>query len=85
MLTTIEKIIAALVRLLSYEASKKAKRAIHIQRKAHANREAEKKAVANMQQAGALYRSSLYAQSDINERHADRASALASKIGSILE
>lgn len=85
MLNTIEKLFALLVKILGREASKHAKAAYHKQQKAHNHRVAEKKAIANIQQAGSDYRTSLYIAADIAERQADKASALASKIRSIIE
>ena len=85
MLNTIEKLFAVLVKILGREASKHAKAAYHKQQKAHYHRIAENKAIENIKEAGGLYRTSLYQAADIAERQADKASALASKIRSIIE
>lgn len=81
----VEKAFAGLVALLGAEASKHAKAAYHKQQKAHHHRIAENKAIANIKEAGGIYRTSLYQSADIHERNADKASALASKIRSIIE
>jgi hypothetical protein len=85
MLSTIEKLFAVLVKLLKHEASKHGKAAAKIRFKAHANRKNEELAVANIRQYGANYRAELDYKSNVQESQARRASALACKIGSIIE
>lgn len=84
-LSAVEKAFAVLVKLLSYEASKNRKRANHLDQKRNNHSEAEWKAIENMRRHGNIYRNSLLNKADIHERHADRASALASKIGGIIK
>lgn len=81
----ITRIIAVLVQLLSYEASKHRKAANHLCQKFGNHKAAEQKAIENMRQAGNTYRHSLRVDADIHERHADAASGLASRIKTILD
>ena len=83
-LSTIERVVKVLAKLLSFEASRHAKQCNHLENKAYNHGVAEDKAVNNMRAAGAAYRCSLQTKADIHERHADKANALASKLGGLL-
>lgn len=82
--TTIERAIKVLAKLLSYEASRHAKQASHNYQKGGHHLRREQDAIDNMVKAGKQYRASLYAKADVHERHADKANALASKLGGLL-
>ena len=83
-LTTIERVVKVLAKLLSYEASRHAKQCnhLHVKRKNHGD--AEDKAVLEMRKTGTAYRQSLCTKADVHERHADKANAMASKLGGLL-
>lgn len=83
-LSTIERVVKVLAKMLSFEASRHAKQCNHLIAKAKNHGIAERKAIANMQAAGDNYRTSLSQKADIHERHADKANALASKLGGLL-
>lgn len=83
-LSTIERVVKVLAKLLSFEASRHAKQCNHLKSKRINHAKAELLAIHNMKKAGADYRSSLYNKADIHERHADKANALASKLGGLL-
>lgn len=83
-LTTIERAIKVLAKLLSYEASRHAKQCNHLHLKSKDHGEREDKAVREMRKAGTAYRQSLNTKADVHERHADKANALASKLGGLL-
>lgn len=85
MITTIEKFFAILVRLLQHEASKHAKASEHHAVKAHNHHISEIAAVNKLHEQGKIYRASLGVKADIHQRHADHASALASKIQQVLK
>lgn len=84
-LSVVERAFVVLVRLLSHEASKNRKRADHLDQKRNNHYSAEWKAIENMRRHGKVYRDSLLNKADVHERIADRASALAGKIGRLLE
>jgi len=79
------KAFAGLVALLNLEASKHGKAGAKKERKAADQKRNEHVAVANMRRAGLAYRAELYADADKHQRVADRASALASKIGDFIK
>lgn len=83
-LTTIERAIKVLAKLLSYEASRHMRTANHAYAKRRNHALSEDKAVAEMRKAGSAYRTSLSQKADVHERHADKANALASKLGGLL-
>lgn len=85
MLNTIEKVFAALVLLLRREASKHSHKANVAVVKASKHNDREVQAIANMKAAGRVHRAKLAVKADIHERHADKASALASRISKVLE
>jgi len=85
MLKLLTSVIAIAVKLLAREASKHAKKANHLSTKWDNHKAAEVKAIENMQKQGAIYRHSLMVDTEINERHADQASALASKLKAVIE
>lgn len=85
MLKLLTRVIGIAVKLLAREASKERKRANHLTAKWDNHKAAEQKAIANMQHQGAIYRHSLMVDTEISERNADAASALASKLKGVLE
>lgn len=85
MLKLITRIVSIAVRLLAREASKHSKLANHLDRKFDNHYAAEERAIRNMEAAGSAYRQSLLTDICIHERHADKASALASQLQKVLE
>lgn len=81
----VEKAFAGLVALLKLEAAKHAKAADHHGNKAYNHRVSENQALAKIKEAGAIYRTSLYAKADAHDQHADKAKALAAKIENVLQ
>lgn len=82
--SAIARLVKVLVKVLSYEASRYMRTANHayVKRRNHAL--AEDKAVTEMRKAGMVYRTSLSQKADAHERHADKASALASKLNELI-
>jgi hypothetical protein len=81
----VEKAFAGLIALLQAEATRHGKKQEHHERKAYNHRAAEEKAIRNMKEAGAVYRTSLYATADEHAIAADKASQLAIKIAKVIE
>lgn len=80
----IERSLSLLSRLLKYEASRHSRKASHFYQKGGHHQRKEQRAIENMVKYGKQYRGSLYAKADTAERHADKANALAGKLGKVL-
>lgn len=84
MLSTIENLFAALILLLNREASKAGKKSARLVARAEKHSDDEDEVVRAIRAKGMAHRAKLDVLADINQRKADRASALASKIKGVL-
>lgn len=83
--TIIEKAFAGLVALLNAEAVRHAKKRDHHEQKAYNHRAKENVALRKIKEAGAQYRTSLYATADKHDLASNKASLLTAKILKVTE